>query len=100
MVGVWLSRNARDPLEIAAGFMREAEVSNNKTEALQFAIQLFHVERLAEVAVAAGFERGFFHPVNVKCRDGDDGNVLSRCFELANLFYRFESINNRHVQIH
>ena len=74
-------------------------MSNDEAEAFEGAIELFHVERLAEVAVAAVFERRFFHAVNVKRGDGDDWNMLAGRFQFADLFDRLEPVDNRHVQI-
>ena len=50
-------------------------IQTMKPEALQRAIELFEIEWLAEIYVAAGFERRLFHAVNVVSRDRHDRRV-------------------------
>jgi hypothetical protein len=73
--------------------------SKQETEALQRAVQFFQIERLGEIAVAARLECGFFHTVNVVGRDRDDRRVVFFTFELAKVFDRLETVENRHVQV-
>src|SRR5829696_3867269 len=73
--------------------------SNDETQVLQSAIELFQIEWLAEIAIAAVFQRGLFHAVNVVGRDGNDGDVLSTSLELAKALDCLQSIKNRHIQV-
>ena len=61
---------------------------NNEAEALQRAIELLQIERFAQVKIAAGFQRRFFHAVNVVGGDRDNRHLLAFVFELTEAFDR------------
>ena len=73
--------------------------SKQKAQILQRAIEIFQMEGFAEVAVAAVFERGLFHAVNVVSRNRNDRNVLALSLELTEFFDRLQAIQHRHIQI-
>jgi len=75
-------------------------VSNQKPEAFNRAIELFQIEWFAEINVAAGFQRGFFHAINVVRGDGDDWRLVAAfALEPAIVSDGLQTIQNRHVQI-
>src|SRR5436190_19967877 len=72
---------------------------HNESEALQRAVKLIQIERLAEIFIAAGFQSGFFHAVHVVSRDSDNGRMISVPFTLAEVLDRLQTIEHWHVQI-
>jgi len=61
---------------------------NDEAEALEGAIEVFKIERFRQINVRTGFERRFFHAVNVVRRNGHDGRVVAVALQLAEAFDR------------
>src|SRR5215467_4851085 len=99
MRGVRMSRKGQFEPQINADSLCGIRGSDYKAQAAQGAIEIFEVERLPEVAIAAGFERRRFHPRNVKGSYGDDRDLLARAFEFAQLADCLQPVEHRHVQI-
>ena len=72
---------------------------NQEAQAFQGAIEVCQIEWFGEIDVRAGFKCRFFHAVNVKSRNGDDWRAVLVAFELAEAFYGFQTVKNRHVQV-
>src|SRR5262245_30517573 len=92
MLSAALSRNHRS-------YRSYRTYSGKKAQALHCAIKLFEIEGFAEIDVAARFQRGFFHAVNVVRGDGDYWCMAALTFEPAIVSDGLQTIKNRHVQV-
>ena len=95
MLNAALSRNHRSN----RSYLSYRSFLNKKPEAFDRAIELFQIKWFAEIHIAAGFERGFFHAINVVRGDGDDRCVDALAFEPAKLSDGLQTIKNRHVKV-